>query len=49
MDCRPTQAHRFRTRLGFKQYDMILTKGQSVLAQIISSFEWENKQGANTK
>ena len=49
MYCRTTLAHRFRTRLGFEQYDMILTKEQSVLAQIISSFEGENKQGENTK
>ena len=26
MDCRTTMAHKFRTRLGFKQYDVILTK-----------------------
>ena len=42
MDCRITSAHKFRTRLGFKQYDVILTKEQSVL--IISLFEGENMQ-----
>ena len=26
MDCRTTSAHKFRTKLGFKQYDVILTK-----------------------
>ena len=26
MDCRTTSAHKFRTRLGLKQYDLILTK-----------------------
>ena len=26
MDCRTTMTHKFRTRLGFKQYDVILTK-----------------------
>ena len=26
MDCRKTSVHKFRTRLGFKQYDGILTK-----------------------
>ena len=26
MDCRTTPARKFRTRLGFKQYDVILTK-----------------------
>ena len=31
MDCRTTSAHKFRARLGFKQYDVILTKGQTVL------------------
>ena len=38
MDCRTTSAHKFRTRLGFKQYDVILTKEQSVLTKIMSSF-----------
>ena len=28
MDCRTTMANKFRTRLGFKQYDIILTKEQ---------------------
>ena len=44
MDCRTTSAHKFRKRLGFKQYNGILTKEQSVLTKIMSSFEWENKQ-----
>ena len=26
MDCRTTSTHKFRTRLEFKQYDVILTK-----------------------
>ena len=26
MNCRATLAHKFRTRLGIKQYDVILTK-----------------------
>ena len=39
MDCRKTSAHKFRRRLRFKQYDVILTKEQSVLAKIMSSFE----------
>ena len=37
-------AHKFKTRLGFKQYDVILTKEQSVLTRIRSSFEGENMQ-----
>ena len=44
MDCRTTSAHKFRTRLGFKQYDVILTKEQLVLRKIINSFEGENMQ-----
>ena len=28
MDCRTTMAHKFRARLGVKQYDIILTKEQ---------------------
>ena len=44
MDCRTTSAHKFRTRLGFKYYDVILTKEQLVLTKIISSFEGEKMQ-----
>ena len=46
MDCKLTAslAHKFRTRLGFKQFDVILTKEQSVLTKIISSFGGENMQ-----
>ena len=44
MDCRTISAHKFTTRLGFKEYDVILTKAQSVLARIISSLEGENMQ-----
>ena len=44
MDCRKKSAHKFRTRLGFKQCDVILTKEQSVVTKIISSFEGENMQ-----
>ena len=36
MDCRTTSAHKFRTTLGFKQYNVILTKGQSVLTKIMN-------------
>ena len=31
MDCRTTLARKFRTRLGLKQFNIILTKEQSVL------------------
>ena len=45
MDYRTTAAHEFRIRLGFKLYDVILTKEQSALTKIIkSSFEGENRQ-----
>ena len=48
MDCRTMLAHRFRTRLGFKQYDVILTKQQSVLTKIVNSFEGENMETQNS-
>ena len=38
MNCRTTKAHTIRARLGFRQYDVILTKEQFVLTKIISSF-----------
>ena len=44
MNCRAIAAYKFRTRVGFKQYDIILTKGQSVLTNIKSSFEGGNIQ-----
>ena len=44
MDCRTISGHIFRTRLEFKQYDVILTKEKSVLKKIMSSFEGENMQ-----
>ena len=34
LDCRTVRAHKFRTRLGFKQYDVILVKEQSMLRKI---------------
>ena len=36
MNCRTKLAHKFRIRLGFEQYDVILTKEQSVLTRISS-------------
>ena len=47
MDCRTTLAHKFRTWLGFKQYDVILTKEQSVVTKIMISFEGEIIQTQN--
>ena len=44
MDCITTSAHKFRTTLGFKQNDVFLTKEQSVLRKIMSSFEGESMQ-----
>ena len=44
LDCRTTSVQKCRTRSGFKQCDVILTKEQSVLTQVMSSFEEENMQ-----
>ena len=44
MDCETTLRHKFIIRLGFKQYDVILTKEQSVLTRIMISFEGEKMQ-----
>ena len=44
MGSRTTEAQKFRTKLGFRQYDVILTKEQSVLTKIKSSFKGENMQ-----
>ena len=43
MDCKTTSAHKFRAKLGFKQYNVILTK-QSVLTKVISLLEGGNMQ-----
>ena len=42
MDCRTTSAHKFRTRFGFKENDVVLTKEKIVLTKIKSSFGGEN-------
>ena len=44
MDCRKTSLHKFRTKLRFRQYDVILAKDKSVLTKIKSYFERENTQ-----
>ena len=44
MDFRATSARKFRIKLGIKQFDVFLTKNQSVLTKIMSSFEAENMQ-----
>ena len=44
MDFRTTAVHKFKTKLGFEHYYIILTKEQSVLTKIKSSFERENRQ-----
>ena len=41
MDYRTTMAYKLRATLGFKQYDVILTK-ESVLTKIMSSFKGRN-------
>ena len=42
MDCRTAATHTFRRRLGFKQYNITLTRKQLMLAKIESSFVGEN-------
>ena len=42
MDCRATPAHKSRTKLGFKKYDIISKMEQLVLTKIISSFKDED-------
>ena len=44
MGCRATLVHEFRTRWGFKQCDVNLTKEQSLLTKIFHSFEGGNMQ-----
>ena len=36
MDCRKTQAVNVRTKVGFRQHDLIMTQEQSVLAKIMT-------------
>ena len=38
MDCRTTSALKFRARLWFEQYGIILTKKQSMPTKTMSSF-----------
>ena len=47
MDCRKTSAHKFRTKLGFKQYDFTLTKAESVLTKAMSSFQGDANKNTN--
>ena len=42
MDCRTTTTHKFKIRLKFKQYNVILAKEQSVLTKMMISTEGEN-------
>ena len=44
MDCRTTLAHQFKTRLQFKQGNVILTKEESVVTKIMSLFEGKKMQ-----
>ena len=44
MDCRTTDAHKSRTRSGFKQKGVIFEKEQSVLTNIKRSFDGKNMQ-----
>ena len=47
MDCRTKLALKFRTRLRFKQLDVVLTKEQSLITKLMSSFGMQTKY-ANT-
>ena len=38
MDCRATPAVNFRTRLGLRQHDLIMTQKQSALTKIMTVF-----------
>ena len=46
MHCRVStpKSIKFRSKLGFSQYDITLTKKQSVLKSIMDAFEGENMQ-----
>ena len=44
VNCRATEAHKFRIRLRSKQHDVILTKERSVLTKIKDSSEGENME-----
>ena len=44
MDCRTRAVHKSIIRLMLKQFDVILTKEQSVLTKIKSSFKGKNMQ-----
>ena len=46
MHCRVStpKSIEFRSKLGFKQYDITLTKEQSVLTSVMDTFEGENMQ-----
>ena len=44
IDCWTMAVHKFRTRLGFKQYDVILNIEQLVLLDKKSSFEGKNRE-----
>ena len=46
MDYKTILTHKFRTRLGFRQYDLILTNEQSLITKI-NEFIWRRKY-ANT-
>lgn len=43
MDCWRAAAPKFRKRFGFEQYDLILTKEESVLTKLMILFEEEQK------
>ena len=41
MDCKNTATDNFKTKLGFNQHEMIMTKEQSVLRKVMKVFSSE--------
>lgn len=44
IDCKTTEIFLFRTKLGFDEHDIMITKKKSVLTKITNAFEGENMQ-----
>ena len=44
MDCRTDKSCSFLKKFGFKLYDVINTKEQTIINLIQDAFEWENIQ-----
>ena len=44
IECKTTEIFLFRTKLGFDEHDIMITKKKSVLTKITNAFEGENMQ-----